>query len=54
MPVDLQPAFGSLGGSGSFPVAKTVVQEILSLPLYPGITVQQQERVVDVLRSALS
>ena len=54
VPVHLQPAFRHLGSPGSFPVAETAAQEILSLPLYPGITVQQQERVVDVLRSALS
>ena len=54
VPVHLQPAFRHLGGPGSFPVAETAAQEILSLPLYPGITAQQQERVVNVLRSALS
>jgi dTDP-4-amino-4,6-dideoxygalactose transaminase len=41
------------GGPGSCPVAERAVQEILSLPLYPGITVQQQERVVDALAAAL-
>lgn len=55
VPVHLQPAFrGLASGPGSFPVAETAAQEILSLPLYPGITVQQQERVVGALRSALS
>ena len=54
VPVHLQPAFRSLGGPGAFPIAETAAQEILSLPLYPGITAQQQERVVDALRSALS
>jgi dTDP-4-amino-4,6-dideoxygalactose transaminase len=29
------------------------VQEILSLPMYPGITQAQQERVVEVLAAAL-
>jgi dTDP-4-amino-4,6-dideoxygalactose transaminase len=54
VPVHLQPAFRHLGVPGSFPVAETAAQEILSLPLYPGITVEQQECVVGVLRSALS
>jgi dTDP-4-amino-4,6-dideoxygalactose transaminase len=55
VPVHLQPAFRHLGsGPGSFPVTEAAAGEILSLPLYPGITVQQQERVVDVVRSGLS
>lgn len=42
-----------LGGSG-FPVSEAAAEEIVSLPLYPHITVEQQERVVDVLREALT
>ena len=54
IPVHLQPAFRSLGsGPGSFPVAEAAAGEILSLPLFPGITVEQQDRVVDELRLAL-
>jgi dTDP-4-amino-4,6-dideoxygalactose transaminase len=34
-------------------ITERAVQEILSLPLCPGITVQQQVRVVDVLVAAL-
>ena len=55
VPVHLQPAFRSLGsGPGSFPVAEGAAQEILSLPLYPGITEEQQERVVHALQQALA
>jgi dTDP-4-amino-4,6-dideoxygalactose transaminase len=55
VPVHLQPAFAALGsGPGSFPVAETAAQEILSLPLFPGITEQQQVRVVDELRRAVA
>ena len=54
VPVHLQPAFRALGtGPGSFPVAEAAAAEILSLPLFPGITAEQQERVVDELRKAL-
>jgi dTDP-4-amino-4,6-dideoxygalactose transaminase len=53
-PVHLLPAFSDLGlGPGSFPVAERLGGEILSLPMYPGITVEQQERVVAALRDAV-
>ncbi len=53
-PVHLLPAFADLGlAAGTFPVAERLAGEILSLPIYPGITVEQQERVVGQLRVAL-
>jgi dTDP-4-amino-4,6-dideoxygalactose transaminase len=53
-PVHLLPAFRSLGhGRGDFPVAEQAAAEILSLPLFPEITADQQRRVVDVLEKAL-
>jgi dTDP-4-amino-4,6-dideoxygalactose transaminase len=39
---------------GSFPNAELVAGEILSLPIFPGITRAQQERVADVLSGALA
>jgi dTDP-4-amino-4,6-dideoxygalactose transaminase len=54
VPIHLQGAFERLGGRrGDFPVAEQAAQEILSLPLYPGITAEQQERVVAELDRAL-
>ncbi|KGN39911.1 Pleiotropic regulatory protein [Knoellia aerolata DSM 18566] len=54
VPVHLTPAMAGLGlGHGSFPVSERAATEIISLPLFPGITPAQQERVVDVLRRAL-
>jgi dTDP-4-amino-4,6-dideoxygalactose transaminase len=38
----------------SFPNAESVASEILSLPIFPGITRAQQNRVVEVLVGALS
>jgi dTDP-4-amino-4,6-dideoxygalactose transaminase len=53
-PVHLTPAMEEFGaGRGSMPVSEQAAAEILSLPMYPGITVEQQERVADVLRNAL-
>ena len=54
-PLHLQGAFSSLGcHMGDFPNAERSAASELSLPLYPEITPEQQERVVDALRKALS
>lgn len=53
-PVHLQPVFRDLGfAAGDFPVAEEAAKRILSLPMYPQITVDQQRRVADALRRAL-
>jgi dTDP-4-amino-4,6-dideoxygalactose transaminase len=54
VPVHLQPAFRYLGfGPGDFPVAEAAAGQLLSLPLYPQITPEQQVRVADAVRRAL-
>jgi dTDP-4-amino-4,6-dideoxygalactose transaminase len=53
-PVHLQPALRSYGyGPGDFPVAEAAADRIISLPLYPHITIDQQRTVADALRKAL-
>ena len=53
-PCHLQGAYRSLGyAKGSFPVAERAADEILSLPIYPGITRDQQQRVSEVLLRAI-
>ena len=53
-PVHLTSAFACLGhGPGSFPVAERAAGRLLSLPLYPEIRPEQQERVVATLAEAL-
>ncbi|WP_042382783.1 DegT/DnrJ/EryC1/StrS family aminotransferase [Streptacidiphilus melanogenes] len=53
-PVHLTEAFAHLGhGRGSFPQAERAGEEILSLPLHPYLTADQQQRVVDALAGAL-
>ncbi|MEV6237214.1 DegT/DnrJ/EryC1/StrS family aminotransferase [Lentzea sp. NPDC051838] len=52
-PVHLTGAFGHLAQSGAFPVAEKLGGEILSLPLFPEITEEQQHRVVDALGKAV-
>jgi dTDP-4-amino-4,6-dideoxygalactose transaminase len=55
VPVHLQPAFAGLGhGPGDFPVTEKAASEILSLPMFPHITEEQQERVATALRKTLS
>jgi dTDP-4-amino-4,6-dideoxygalactose transaminase len=54
VPLHLQPAFRRYGyGPGDFPVAEAAAGRIISLPLYPHITAEQQRTVVDALRGAL-
>jgi len=50
-PPHLSGAFAHLGhGHGAFPVAETIGRETLSLPIYPGITEEQQDAVVRAVR----
>jgi len=54
-PIHLLDAFGHLGHrEGDFPVAEAAAREILSLPIYPGITQDQQDRVIDALLSEIA
>lgn len=55
VPVPLQPAYRHLGyAPGDFPVAERIARECLSLPLFPELLPEQQDRVIDVLRTVLS
>ena len=54
IPLHLQGAFRHLGkGPGTFPVCEEAALEMLSLPMFPEITAEQQARVADALRKAL-
>jgi dTDP-4-amino-4,6-dideoxygalactose transaminase len=47
IPLHLQRAYISLSyRKGDFPVAERVTAEILSLPMFPNLTSEQQERVI--------
>jgi dTDP-4-amino-4,6-dideoxygalactose transaminase len=54
-PIHLQGAFRQLAHRpGDFPVAEKLAGEVLSLPIYPGITPEQQERTARALAEALA
>ena len=53
-PVHLTGAYAHLGhGVGAFPVAERAADRILSLPMYPHLTTEQQDAVVEVLARAV-
>src|SRR4051812_32090413 len=54
VPLHLHGALSDLGyREGDFPMAEKAAAEILSLPMYPHLTPEQQERVAEGLRRAV-
>jgi dTDP-4-amino-4,6-dideoxygalactose transaminase len=50
IPVHLLPAFADLGyKAGDFPNAEMAAAEVLSLPMYPELTAENQQRVIAAL-----
>ncbi|QFS43275.1 DegT/DnrJ/EryC1/StrS family aminotransferase [Nostoc sphaeroides] len=55
IPCHLQPAFTNLGYQpGDFPQAEKLSKEILSLPMYPGLSSSQVKEVVAAIAHAVS
>jgi len=51
IPLHLQPAYEYLGyKKGSFPVAEEMADKILSIPVYPELTYEQQEYIIDKIK----
>jgi dTDP-3-amino-3,4,6-trideoxy-alpha-D-glucose transaminase len=51
-PVHLSPAYAQLGyARGAFPVSEALGDELLSLPIFPGISDEQLDAVVDAISS---
>ena len=54
-PIHLMPAYAHLGGGeGSLPVTESAAREIFSLPMYPALTDDDQDRVCEALREVLA
>jgi dTDP-4-amino-4,6-dideoxygalactose transaminase len=54
LPLHLQPALSSFSSGKGLPETERAAGETLALPLWPAITAEQQERVVESVRSALA
>ena len=55
LPLHLQPVYRDLGyRSLRLPIVEQAAAEVLSLPLFPGITAEEQERVVYGLKDCLN
>lgn len=55
IPCHLQPAYRFLGHQpGDFPVAEQLAAEILSLPMFPGLTTAQVETVVAAIHDSVT
>lgn len=55
LPLHLQPVYKSLGYQlGQLPVAEQVCREVLSLPMFPELLREQQERVIYGLKDCLA
>lgn len=50
VPVHLQKCYRAWGyGTGTLPVTEEVASSVLSLPMFPGLTADQQQRVADAI-----
>ncbi len=53
IPPHLQGAYADLGfGKGAFPIAEKIHGEVLSLPMFPGMTLEQTNHVIVACREA--
>ena len=51
IPIHRQPAYAHLNyASGSLPITERLCSEVLSLPIFPELSAEQQSRVIEVLQ----
>jgi len=52
IPVHLLPYYQEMGyKKGEFPAAEAYYEECLSLPMYPSLTIEEQDFVIDTIRN---
>lgn len=55
VPLHLQPCFAGLGyKEGAFPEAERASKEVLSLPMHPFISKEEQQQIVEAIKEALT
>ncbi|HSP55776.1 MAG TPA: DegT/DnrJ/EryC1/StrS family aminotransferase [Dehalococcoidia bacterium] len=54
VPLHHQPFYRELGYADSLPVAEAMARQVLSLPIWPGLTVSQRERVARAVAALAS
>lgn len=55
IPLNLQPAFAYLNRlTGSFPVAEAIAKRVMSLPMFPDLTMIDQDHIVTLLLSSVA
>lgn len=53
-PLHLQPAYEHLGyEKGDFPISEQMAQEVLSLPMFPGLSHQEQDQVATAIKTLM-
>ncbi|MFN6069057.1 MAG: DegT/DnrJ/EryC1/StrS family aminotransferase, partial [Pseudanabaena sp.] len=54
LPLHLQSVYKDLGYTkGAFPVTEDICDRVLSLPMFPELTEEQQDRVVSTLQGLI-
>jgi UDP-2-acetamido-2-deoxy-ribo-hexuluronate aminotransferase len=54
VPLHMQPVFANLGqGAGAFPISEAAGRRVMSLPMHPYLTEDQQAQVVTALKEAV-
>jgi dTDP-4-amino-4,6-dideoxygalactose transaminase len=54
-PAHLQPFYRDRGGrEGQFPVTERLCQELITLPMYPDMSAEDQDRVIAAVTSAVA
>ncbi|MDP4039292.1 MAG: DegT/DnrJ/EryC1/StrS family aminotransferase [Candidatus Pacearchaeota archaeon] len=54
LPIHQQPPYKHLGYEGKLPVTEKIVKEILSLPIYPGLTIKEVDEVCEKIKDFYS